>query len=316
MNDGSGGNTRRLFDRTQRQGNEHLDDILHTAEGLSVVFSNEDIDDISDLLVNQLHDTYMEEQIPSHPVSRRHFNSLERLKGPCGSCSVCIEQYTKIDCCIKLPCGHVFHEKCVGRWFVDQHTCPTCRYELVEQTESEENELLLERREAQMEESILECAAAAAAGCAGCPSAFFDMIDMDFDAREHEFEYTEEQNHEVVLQEQLFQRLFQQMNSMQIRNELESRNRVRQRLNSGHSSESTLYGNEFQSRDNHNPSGSSSEGNDYETIIIDDQNTSEATIRELFDRMNIDHSQCETREELLRLARIYFVDDSVSGVPN
>ena len=42
-------------------------------------------------------------------------------------CSVCLEEYnsnTKI--CI-LPCGHIYHKKCILEWYNKDKSCPLCR---------------------------------------------------------------------------------------------------------------------------------------------------------------------------------------------
>ncbi|THD22906.1 TRAF-interacting protein [Fasciola hepatica] len=44
-------------------------------------------------------------------------------------CPVCQELFTPASDCFMsaLPCGHVFHKKCVETWFRTSSTCPQCR---------------------------------------------------------------------------------------------------------------------------------------------------------------------------------------------
>lgn len=141
-----------------------------------------DVDDMSDLIVNQLHDTYMEEEAQPHPISTRTLRSLQRIRGSesrCGeeSCSICLDAYEKRDSCIRLPCEHTFHATCVERWFQAHHTCPSCRHKLPEQTPQEELELARERSEEVVRSAIHEGGAALAACCPGDPCAVFSMVE-------------------------------------------------------------------------------------------------------------------------------------------
>ena len=43
------------------------------------------------------------------------------------SCTVCMNQFEPNKMVSKLPCGHVFCETCISRWFQSKNTCPNCR---------------------------------------------------------------------------------------------------------------------------------------------------------------------------------------------
>lgn len=44
------------------------------------------------------------------------------------TCSICMEKIMRRDVHC-LPCAHVFHRKCIGRWFQQSTLCPVCRME-------------------------------------------------------------------------------------------------------------------------------------------------------------------------------------------
>ncbi|CAK7323602.1 unnamed protein product [Dovyalis caffra] len=43
------------------------------------------------------------------------------------SCVVCLEDFSTSVELTKLPCAHVFHEKCIFRWLQNSKSCPLCR---------------------------------------------------------------------------------------------------------------------------------------------------------------------------------------------
>jgi hypothetical protein len=45
-------------------------------------------------------------------------------------CSVCISDVQKDDETILLPCGHMYHSKCIMEWLKENNTCPVCRFEI------------------------------------------------------------------------------------------------------------------------------------------------------------------------------------------
>ncbi|KAL0414340.1 UNVERIFIED_CONTAM: RING finger protein 11 [Sesamum radiatum] len=51
-------------------------------------------------------------------------------EGSAKSCSICLEEILNGTRVTRLPCLHVFHGDCVGRWLRGSHACPLCRYPL------------------------------------------------------------------------------------------------------------------------------------------------------------------------------------------
>ena len=43
------------------------------------------------------------------------------------TCAVCLEETTRLD--KKLKCKHMFHSKCIIKWFETSIECPQCRME-------------------------------------------------------------------------------------------------------------------------------------------------------------------------------------------
>ena len=56
------------------------------------------------------------------------------------SCSICFEDINENDK-KKTKCNHVYHEKCIDKWFSINHQCPLCRKSKFDKTmkEFEEN---------------------------------------------------------------------------------------------------------------------------------------------------------------------------------
>ena len=43
------------------------------------------------------------------------------------NCVICKEKYKEEEFVIKLKCNHIFHKKCLLKWFEKDNTCPLCR---------------------------------------------------------------------------------------------------------------------------------------------------------------------------------------------
>jgi E3 ubiquitin-protein ligase RNF115/126 len=46
------------------------------------------------------------------------------------NCAICINDIQRGEETILLPCGHMYHCKCIVEWLNQNNTCPVCRFEL------------------------------------------------------------------------------------------------------------------------------------------------------------------------------------------
>jgi hypothetical protein len=56
-------------------------------------------------------------------VTEEHMNSS-------GCCVVCLEDWNEFDHAMQLPCSHIFHPDCGGKWLTVNKSCPVCREEI------------------------------------------------------------------------------------------------------------------------------------------------------------------------------------------
>ncbi|XP_010480409.1 PREDICTED: E3 ubiquitin-protein ligase RNF13-like [Camelina sativa] len=62
-------------------------------------------------------------------------DELKRLKMEAEPCSICLEHLLGSKTGVvptRLPCLHVFHDRCITKWFSRKNTCPMCRRVLFE----------------------------------------------------------------------------------------------------------------------------------------------------------------------------------------
>ena len=45
-------------------------------------------------------------------------------------CSICLMEYEKKDCIIKLFCSHCYHHDCIITWVRRNNVCPICRMKI------------------------------------------------------------------------------------------------------------------------------------------------------------------------------------------
>ncbi len=90
------------------------------------------VDDISSMLflelVTQIHNNKetVKDQLKKIKYHRVKDNLLET------SCSICIDNFQLGEYQRTLCCSHVFHKKCIDRWFKKNKTdCPMCRTKII-----------------------------------------------------------------------------------------------------------------------------------------------------------------------------------------
>ena len=48
-------------------------------------------------------------------------------------CVICLEQFKVGDEVLRIPCIHLFHSKCICKWFKNHNNCPICKFEVKEE---------------------------------------------------------------------------------------------------------------------------------------------------------------------------------------
>lgn len=65
-------------------------------------------------------------------ASERKDNGDMQLKRTDSGCCICLGEYEMGEPVCELPCGHVFHEKCISNWCENNQRCPLCNINLEE----------------------------------------------------------------------------------------------------------------------------------------------------------------------------------------
>lgn len=87
------------------------------------------------IMINRLNDNI---EIPENDVKitldENEYNKLERInvgEKMEENCSICMEEIEKGNEIIRLPCKHIFHEKCIKSYLLEyNYKCPLCRYDI------------------------------------------------------------------------------------------------------------------------------------------------------------------------------------------
>lgn len=74
-------------------------------------------------------DLYHREDNLKKKITKQQFDRLERGYST-KECSICLDINEES---VRLPCGHFFHEGCIGRWLMEKSSeCPLCKYDCSE----------------------------------------------------------------------------------------------------------------------------------------------------------------------------------------
>lgn len=67
------------------------------------------------------------QQIPKATITKEQADSLFQ-------CAVCFHEFkSNEDEVRKLPCNHMYHDKCIFPWLLNNPSCPTCRAPILNQ---------------------------------------------------------------------------------------------------------------------------------------------------------------------------------------
>jgi len=69
------------------------------------------------------------------PVVIKRGDAVEGVDAP--TCTICLCDFEEVDDAVQLPCSHVFHRECVGRWLQRSFHCPMRCPHLVSPPESQ-----------------------------------------------------------------------------------------------------------------------------------------------------------------------------------
>jgi hypothetical protein len=83
---------------------------------------------------------HMELDLNKYGVQLNEFPLIPNKQIPTDKeCYICLKNFKKNTKVRKLPCGHLFDEKCLQPWLKQNSTCPICKFELKPEEENEDN---------------------------------------------------------------------------------------------------------------------------------------------------------------------------------
>jgi len=83
-------------------------------------------------LMEQLHSSIEDESKQGLPKEMIEKVIRMKMGKSAQDCSVCSDGFKRGEKIRKLPCKHIFHDKCIMPWLETHSTCPNCRFNLFE----------------------------------------------------------------------------------------------------------------------------------------------------------------------------------------
>lgn len=87
---------------------------------------------MEDVTISMESDYLPTSNLPAHSFDKLKSEFVQTARNV--ECSVCLEKLNMKEQAKRLPCGHLFHEKCVRPWFSTNTKCPNCRFDVKEAT--------------------------------------------------------------------------------------------------------------------------------------------------------------------------------------
>jgi RecG-like helicase len=81
-------------------------------------------------LIDQMQASNEEDTREGLPEEMRNLVKKMKMKKSGKECCVCFSNFQDGELIRKLPCTHIFHDKCVMPWLERSITCPNCRFNL------------------------------------------------------------------------------------------------------------------------------------------------------------------------------------------
>ncbi|KAI2510288.1 RING-type zinc-finger protein [Fragilaria crotonensis] len=71
------------------------------------------------------------EDVPAASDKKGEYGSVgQHDSGEPPSCTICLGDYEDGEELVKLPCGHTYHNECIGAWTAEHSKCPLCNLDL------------------------------------------------------------------------------------------------------------------------------------------------------------------------------------------
>lgn len=71
-------------------------------------------------------------------------HSAQSMNNDTASCAICLSSFRFKDSCRRMPppCLHIFHKKCIDKWFGQSSDCPLCKRSIPKLLEAESQALV------------------------------------------------------------------------------------------------------------------------------------------------------------------------------